>query len=244
VFAVFYWFDKMRTMNYRLLYLTRVLKATKFLRFVPFLRMLGLNGSVVRGEESKESDIDFLIIAKKNRLYTARFFATALTELTGYRRKGDKVAGRICLNCYLPHNRLNITPSDPESKKKVARAYKYLIALVDDRDFEKRFFSSNRWFAGYNVSGARYSDSLKGKLLYLINDRTYRTGFTGKRALRPKKWGEKLLVGRFGDWVEKKLMSYQVKRILSGKRAGDEIVCKKNEIRLHPKKNKSKKIAL
>ena len=242
--AVFYWFDKMRTMNYRLLYLTRVLKAAKFLRFVPFLRMLGLNGSVVRGEESKESDIDFLIIAKKNRLYTARFFAVILAELTGYRRKGDKVAGRICLNCYLPHNRLNITPYNPKSKKKVAEAYKYLIALVDDGDFEKRFFRSNRWFAGYNVSGGKYSDNLKIKLRYLINDRIYRTSFTGKKALRPKKLGEKLLAGRFGDWIEDEMMSYQVKRILSGKRAGDEIVCKKNEIRLHPKKNKSKKIAL
>lgn len=195
-----------------------------------------MNGSLVRGEDKKESDIDFLIVAKHGRLYTARFFATFLAELTGYRRKGNKVAGRICLNCYLPDTNLNIAPRNPKSKTRVARAYKYLIALIDGGGYEKRFLKANKWFDKYRVSGARYSDNLREKLLYLINDRTYRTDFTGRKALKPKKWGERVLAGRFGDWVESKLMNYQVKRILAGKKEGDEIVCKKNEIRLHPLK--------
>lgn len=226
----------MQAMNYRTVYLARTLWIVGYLCHVPFLKMLGLNGSLVRGEDKKESDIDFLIIAKRGRLYTARFFAVMLAELTGYRRKGDKVAGRICLNCYLSDANLDITPQNPKSKKKVARAYKHLIALVDEGDYEKRFFKENKWFDKYKVSGARYSDNLKEKLLYLINDRIYRTDFTGRRALKPKKWGERILSGKFGDFLEKKLMDYQVKRILAGKKAGDEIVCRKNEIRLHPKK--------
>lgn len=223
-------------MRTRSKYLLRAVKATRYLRFVPFMRMLGLNGSLVRGEEKVESDIDFLIIAKKNRLYTARFFAVMLAELTGYRRKGDKVAGRICLNCYLPDANLDITPQNPKSKNKVAKAYKYLIALIDEGGYEKRFLEKNKWFDNYKVFGARYSDNLREKLLYLINDRTFRTDFTGRKALKPRKWGERILSGKFGDFLEKKLMGYQVKRILAGKKAGDEVVCKKNEIRLHPKK--------
>jgi len=38
--------------------------------------MAGLNGSIVRGEENEESDIDFLILARAGRLYTTRFLAT------------------------------------------------------------------------------------------------------------------------------------------------------------------------
>lgn len=206
---------------------------------MPFLRMLGLNGSMVRGEEKQASDIDFLVVAKRDRLYTARFFATILTELTGYRRKGELVAGRVCLNCYLPDDDLNITPVNPKSREKVAWAYKYLIALIDEGGYEEKFFKSNQWFTRYKVSGASYGRNLRFKLRYLINDRTYRTVFSGTKvmkSLKPKKWGEGLLSGRFGDYVEKKLMDFQVKRILAGKRAGDEIVCKKNEIRLHPRK--------
>lgn len=228
-------------MNLRQEYLWRAVRAAGFLRYVPFLRMLGLNGSIVRGEEKPSSDIDFLIVAKKDRLYTARFFATFLAELTGYRRKSNKVAGRICLNCYLPDNNLNIAPVNPKSERKVAKAYKYLIALVDDNDFESRFLKANKWFGEYQVSGGKYSSNLKKKLLYLLNGCINRKYFADRKIkpLRPKKWGERLLAGKFGNWVESKLMNYQVKRILSGKKEGDEIVCKKNEIRLHPLKIKN-----
>ena len=99
-------------MKYTREYLRRAKLAAKVLRFVPFLRMAGLNGSLVRGEENVSSDIDFLIIAKRGRLYTARFFAIILVHLTGYRRYADKVAGRICLNCYLSDDNPDISPKN------------------------------------------------------------------------------------------------------------------------------------
>jgi len=213
--------------------------ATHALRFVPFLRMLALNGSLVRGEEKVESDIDFLIVAKRNRLYTARFVATILTELTGYRRKADKVAGRICLNCYLPDNNLKIAPVSPDSRKKVATAYKYLIATIDDGGFEQKFIDTNEWFGDFRVFGKKYNQSLRKRLLYILAGRVSRAYFISPkiaRALKPKKWGEGMLSGKFGDYIEKRLMNFQKNRILAGKKRGDEIVCKKNEIRLHPKK--------
>jgi len=183
--------------------------------------MLGLNGSLVRGQENAESDIDFLVVARCGRLYTARFFATILTELTGYRRKGNSVAGRICLNCYLPDNDLNIAPANPKSRKKVAWAYKYLIAMIDGGDYERKFREANKWFDKYHVAGRKYNVFLRKKM---------------KSPRKPKKWGEKILAGRLGDFVERKLRDYQVRRILAGKKRGDEIVCKENEIRLHPRK--------
>lgn len=211
-------------MKYRPKYLKRAIKGAGYLRFVPFIRMLGLNGSMVRGEEKQTSDIDLLLVVKKNRLYTARFFATILTELTGYRRKGNKSAGRLCLNCYLSDENLKIAPVNPKSRKKVAGAYKRLIALIDDNDYETRFFRKNKWFNRYKVSGRVYNENLREKLEKYF-------------PLRPKKWGERALSGKFGDWLENKLMDYQVRRIMAGKKKGDEIVCERNEIRLHPKKN-------
>lgn len=208
----------------------------QILQYVPFIRMLGLNGSLVRGQDKVGSDIDFLIVVKRDRLYTARFFATILTELTGYRRKGGLVAGRVCLNCYLPDTNLKIVPVNPKSRQKVAAAYKYLIALVDDGGVEARFFEQNKWFSRYQVTGARYNSKLKNKLRHLINGRINSAVSGEVGPLRARRWGESLLLGRFGDRLESILMNWQVKRILAGKKKGDEIICKKNEIRLHPKK--------
>jgi len=210
-------------MAYRTKYLTRAKIASRALSFVPFLRMAGLNGSMVRGEDTKRSDIDFLIVAKLGRLYTVRFFATVFVAMTGWRRHGKMIAGRICLNCFLVDKKLDITPRDPKSKKKVAWAYKYMIPLAQEGRIAERFSEANRWFEKYNVPGQKYSEKLQDDVF-----RFY--------PLRRKKRIEQFLSGRFGDWFERRLMNFQVKRILAGKGAGDETVATKLEIRLHPKK--------
>lgn len=212
-------------MNYWLKYLNRAKRTARFLSYAPFIRAVLLNGSIVTGSETKESDIDFLIIAKRGRLYTTRFFATFLTGLAGYRRKGKKIKGRICLNCYLSDNKLDISPYDKKSNLKVARAYKYAIPLIDD-GISKKFFAKNRWFANYQIEGEQTSIFLATK--YYMD-----FPIVTRRSM------ERLLNSKAGDWVEKKLMRYQQTRILKGKKRGDEIFADEFEIRLHPHKRRS-----
>jgi len=213
----------MKNKEFRIVYLRRARLTGLILRFVPYLRMAGLNGSIVRGEETDKSDIDFLIIAKARRLYTARFFATFFVHLTGWRRYGDKIAGRICLNCYLSGENPDIAPKNPKSRAKVAKAYKYLIPLVESGRMSEKFFEVNKWFKSYRVAGGSYSVRLQKKLIP-----------NGPK--KPVRFLEIYLKRKFGDWLEKKLMGYQVRRILAGKVRGDEIVATKDEIRLHPSK--------
>ena len=210
-------------MKYTDKYLKRAGIAGQMLRWVPFIRMAGLNGSIVRGEEKEGSDIDFLIIAKEGRLYTARLFATIFIQLTGWRRYGDQIAGRICLNCYLSDKKPNITPHNTKSREKVARAYKYLIPLVDVNKVSNKFFEVNKWFREYQVTGSEYQVKLIDEI-------------SPKGPKIPVRFLEIYLGGNFGNWIEKKLMNYQVKRILAGKKKRDETVATKDEIRLHPKK--------
>lgn len=193
------------------------------MRFVPFLRMAALNGSIVRGEETPQSDIDILIIAKSGRLYTCRFFATLLVHLTGWRRHGHKTAGRLCLNCYLSDTYLDITPEYKKSIPKVVRAYKYMIPLVDD-EISKKFIAANRWFSEYMVKGSKHSQLLK-ELVFADYPK------------KPTQAFNNMLLGKFGDYLEEKLMTLQTKRIISGRRKGDEIFVSEKAIKLHPKKS-------
>ena len=209
-------------MDYRKKYFYRTKIAANALSFVPYLRLAGLNGSMVRGGDTKNSDIDFLIVAQENRLYTVRFLSHLLVALTGWRRHGRKVAGRICLNCYLNDKKPDIMPRDPKSKKKVAWAYKYMIPLVQEGRITEKFFETNGWFGRYQVSGIRYQAKLR--------EETFRY-----YPIIRKKRVERILSGRFGDWVETKLMNYQVKRILKTDNLGETVATKK-EIRLHPGK--------
>lgn len=204
------------------LYRARI--AGRLLAYVPFLRMAGLNGSVVRGEDNDLSDIDFLIIAVPGRLYTARFFSYSLIHLTGWRRYGNKTVDRICLNCYLATTHPDITPRNPESLFKVAQAYKYLIPLVDDGKTADLFFKSNQWFHHFQITGHDVSRKIAKQLL------------GGHPPLRPKRILEHTLSGKFGNWLEQKLMAWQQRRIERGIKPGDETLATVDEIRAHPHK--------
>lgn len=203
--------------------INRAKLAGKILRFAPFIRMAALNGSIVRGGETKESDIDILIIAKDGRLYTCRAFAVLLIHLTGWRRHGNKIAGRICLNCYLNDKSPNIFPENKKSAAKVAKAYKYLICLVDD-GVSKKFFAQNKWLNNYRADGSMHSHSLKKFI------------FKDFPLAKKNNYLNKVLGGRFGDFIEKWLMAYQQKRILKSKQKDDEIFVNERAIKLHPKK--------
>lgn len=209
----------------RNLYIKRAKKSADLLKCVPFIRMVALNGSMARGEDTEKSDIDFLIVAKAGRLYTARFFATAIVGLTGWRRHGDKIAGRVCLNCYLNDISPDIAPRDKRSMKKVAFSNKFMVVLLDYKNTSLRFIKQNDWIQRYKVEGGEYSKKLTKKL-------------APYGARHPLRLFEPMLSTWFGDVLEKKLMDYQVRRIMAGRESGDETVATAEEIRLHPQKNK------
>jgi len=205
------------------LYQKRLKKARKitwFLQLAPFIRMIGLNGSMTRGEIKKESDIDFLVVAKQGRIWTSRFFVTILTHLTGQRRYGNKIAGRICLNRYQTDQFLEIKPHDFYH----ARTFSSLAPLYDQNLYPK-YQRENKWMEefGFKVSPGVKINPVRGPILNFLREIE-----------------EAVLSGRLGNWLEKNLRNYQIKRILRDKRTYEapkgRIRISDWEICLHPKK--------
>lgn len=200
--------------------LKKALWVAWLLQLAPFVRMIGLNGSMTRGEMRKESDIDFLIIAKQGRIWTTRFFVTILTHLTGHRRYKNKVAGRICLNRYQTDQFLEIKPHDFYH----ARTFSSLVPLYDQNLYPK-YQKENKWMEGLNF---KVQPTFKIKLA-----NSSLLGFL-------QKIQEMILSGFIGNWLEKNLRSYQRERILRDKRTIEapkgRIRISDWEICLHPKK--------
>ena len=179
-------------------YLRRAKVVAFYLQLAPFIKMVGLNGSLSRGEAKKTSDIDFLIIAGKNRIWTCRMFVTLITELSGYRRQGKKVAGMVCLNRYQANDFLTILPKNEYH----ARVFSQLIPLVDIDSTYNQYLKKNVWMVKLDWP--------------LIENRKMISYSRFLSMLR--NFQEKMLSGGFGDWLEKVLKNYQKRRILRDKR--------------------------
>lgn len=179
-------------------YLRRARIVSFYLQMVPFVRMIGLNGSLSRGEAKKSSDIDFLIIARKKRIWTCRMFATIITELSGYRRQGEKQAGMICLNRYQTDDFLDIQPHN----KYHARVFSQLIPLTDIDGTYDKYLKENNWMKrlGWPLKENRGEIRIS-QILSLF-----------------RKLQERILDSSFGDGLEKVLKKYQKNRIMRDER--------------------------
>ena len=86
------------------IYFARIFKTArvvKILRYVPFVRGIAVSGSLAGMYSNEQSDIDFLVIVRKNRIWLARLFLSAVTQALGVRRHGENISNRICLNHYV-----------------------------------------------------------------------------------------------------------------------------------------------
>lgn len=112
-----------------------------FLRFLPFVRMVGLNGSMVTGTFRPQSDIDLYIVTKDGHIFLARFLTTLFIHLTGRRIKPGKEAGRFCPNRFAVESFTEITPHDGYH----ARVFHNLIPLFADTKTYALYVAANRW---------------------------------------------------------------------------------------------------
>jgi predicted nucleotidyltransferase len=115
-------------------------RIASILRFFPFVRMVGLTGSLAMKNADRGSDWDFFIVLRSGYIWTGRAVVTGLLHLFGLRRHGGKVARRACLNFWVTTESLEIRLKDMFSSNE----YFFLIPLFGEKTFAK-FQSANAW---------------------------------------------------------------------------------------------------
>lgn len=195
------------------------------LQLTPFIRMIALNGSLARKQANKNSDIDFLIISKENRIWTCRAVSVLLMALFGLKRYEDKISGRVCLNLYQTENHLALSTHN----KFLARNYAYTIPFWQTHDLFRRFMRSNTWIKNFDKSFV-FTNYRSNFWLKVISALTSLARFIA----------EFLFDLILNDWGEGLAKKYQVKRIMTDMRTlkaePDQIYLSDEELRFHPHK--------
>lgn len=108
----------------------------RFLYQFPFVKAIGISGSLSKNVADGKADFDFFIIANTNRLWIARTLMHCykkLTYLTGRQH-------RYCMNYYIDEKALMLE----EKNIFIAMEIKTLIPVAGGNTMEK-FFAANQW---------------------------------------------------------------------------------------------------
>jgi hypothetical protein len=174
--------------------LRRVRRLAKMLRPVPFIRMIGITGSLAMKMGTSDSDWDFFVVLRTGRIWTGRTLITGLLHVLGKRRHGGHTKDRACLNYFVTHDRLVIPTEDLFS----ANEYSQLIPFLGRETF-RRFELKNRWIVGLKPD---FLPTEALPLWYVPETE----GTTSMRAALERLLDSDVLEAWLGGWQKKKIM--------------------------------------
>jgi hypothetical protein len=154
-------------------------KTARWLKYIPFVRMIAVTGTLAMKNCEKDSDIDFFVVLGKERIFTGRLFATAMVHLLRKRRYGEKIKNRICLNYFITTGSLEIERQDLFA----ANEYSFIYPLFGLDVFQKFCETNLDWIkkfkpnwelpelkpARYFVESSKFSSSVQKAGESLIN---------------------------------------------------------------------------
>lgn len=176
-------------------------KVVSVLRFLPYVRMVAVTGTVAMKNAGRGSDLDLLIVLKHGRIFFGRTLVTGLVHFMGKRRYGGKISDRICLNCFLTDESLESRLKDSFSSSE----YFFAVPIFGQKIFWE-FQDRNDWIKNFKTNF--YPQSMVNlKMLCEAG-----------RARQVRRGLEKIFNLAVFDGLEKRLEKWQIERIVKDPR--------------------------
>jgi len=116
-------------------------KVAQFLKFIPWIRFIGITGSLARKNSDKKDDIDLFFITSPKRIWLTRGLVCFGLRLFGLYRQPDRIENMFCPNMFISGDALRIKPQDLFTAHQIA-----LMRPVFERDRAYRqFLMANLW---------------------------------------------------------------------------------------------------
>lgn len=161
-------------------------KVSKLLAKFPFVRSIGISGSLSKNFADNESDIDLFIITAENKLWITRTFMHCFKKITFLFNKQHF----FCMNYYVDEKELEIE----EKNIYTATELVTLIPMQGESAF-KNFYTANSWSKSFLPNHFLRISSSEHIKFFL-----------------PKYIIEKMLNNRFGNWLDDHLMKITAAR--------------------------------
>lgn len=120
-------------------------KTAKILSRIPFIKLIGISGSLAVKNSSPQDDIDLFIISMGETCWITRLMAVLILETLGVRRRPKDIncQNKICLNMLMDENSLEIETKDKNLY--TAHEILQLMPLFSKNYIYEKFLKSNKW---------------------------------------------------------------------------------------------------
>lgn len=195
--------------NFRAQFLLQKAKRiARFLYYFPYVRGVGISGSLSKNFSTKNGDIDYFIITASNRLWIARTSMHLFKKLT-------YLAGRqhwYCMNYYIDEEALEIK----EMNIFTAMETVTLLPLCGNGIF-RNFFDVNDWtgiyFPNYCPDKCQKDASANHRDVCFPNYRVQMPPVKESKAkMKIKQWIEGIFNNKQGDHLDRYLMQLTTQR--------------------------------
>ncbi len=150
-----------------------------WMAWVPFVRMVGVCGSLAAGNATANADVDMFLVTAPRRLWTVQVWAMTL------RRLASCVGVRVCPNYFLTLDSLEVEPHTLYTAREVAQ-----VVPLRGAETYTRFRAANPWVYGL-LPNVEHD-----------TDRAQAATESRPGATRGIEW---VLAGRVGDWLDRAL---------------------------------------
>ncbi|MFH1354487.1 MAG: hypothetical protein ABIH36_04385 [bacterium] len=202
-------------------------KARRVIRYLaplPFVRMIGVTGSLALWQVRPQSDFDLLLIVKRGRIWTARLFLLLVSQMMGRRRKHweGEAPDKVCLNHYITDNALMMVP--PVRSLYTAMLYTHLIPVMGPGVYRRWLVANGTWMRRW--------------LMYPMAPKlTWQQAIQVPCLVRTiKRWVEGLLLEPAGEILERAAERVQRRNILLHDEPGrgGRVAISNTELAFHP----------
>ena len=128
-------------------------RIASFLKFIPWIKLIGVTGALAMENSNEGDDIDLMIITSSKKLWLTRGLVVTFLLLTRQYRRPEKVKDRICPNLMLSEEALEFPDHDLFTAHEIVQ----MKPIFDRGNTCQKFLQANSWIKNFlpNASGEK-----------------------------------------------------------------------------------------